>query len=63
MGGRFCSFDQTQLECESILEEIMSFHPRNRVKTKNKRSSPKIEDFLPPKSSEYQKKVLIAIWD
>ena len=56
MGGRFCSHDQTQLECESTLEEIMSFRPRNRVKTKNKRFSPKIEEFLPSKSSEDQKK-------
>ena len=36
--------------------EIMSFRPRNRVKTKNKRFSPKIEEFLPSKSSEDQKK-------
>ena len=33
----------------------MSFRPRNRVKTK-KKSSPKIEEFLSPKSSENQKK-------
>ena len=25
MGGRFCSLDQTQLECKSTLVEIMSF--------------------------------------
>ena len=39
MGGRFCSLDQTHPECESTLVEIMSFRPRNRVKTKKTRSS------------------------
>ena len=33
----------------------MSFRRQNRVKTK-KKSSPKIEEFLSPKSSENQKK-------
>ena len=59
MGIRFCSLDQTHLECESTLVEIMFFRPRNRVKTKikiKKRSSPKIEEFLFLKSSEDQKK-------
>ena len=56
MGGRFCSLDQTHSECETTLVESMSFRPRNRVKTKKKRSSPKIEEFLSPKSSEDQKK-------
>ena len=65
MGGRFCSLDQAHLECESTLVEIMSFRPRNQVKTIKKRSSPKIEEFLSPKSSEDQKKrnVFTAIWD
>ena len=35
-GGRFCSLDQTHSECESSLVEIMSFRPRNQVKTKKK---------------------------
>ena len=35
--------------------QIMSFRCQNRVKTK-KKSSPKIEEFLSPKSSENQKK-------
>ena len=40
----------------------MSFRSRNRVNTK-KRSSPKLEEFLSPKSSEDKKKVFTAIWD
>ena len=36
-GGRFCSLDQTHSECESAFVEIMSFRPRNRVKTKKKK--------------------------
>ena len=57
MGGRFCSLDQRHSECESALAEIMSFRPQNRM------SSPKIEKFLSPKSSEDQKKkVFTAIW-
>ena len=56
LGGLFCSLDQTHSECESTLVEIMSFRPRNRVKSKKnkKRSSPKIEEFLSGKSSEDQ---------
>ena len=54
--GRFCSLDQTHLECESALVEIMPFRPRNRLKNKKKRSSPKTEEFLYPKSSEDKKK-------
>ena len=41
----------------------MFFRPRNRVKTKKKRSFPKIEEFLAPKSSKDQKKVFNAIWE
>ena len=40
MGGRFCSLCQTHSDCESTSGEIMSFRPRNRVKTKKKGSSP-----------------------
>ena len=42
MEVRFCSVDQTHSECESTLMEIMSFRPRNQVKTKKKKkkSSP-----------------------
>ena len=36
LGGRFCSLDQAHSERESTLVEIMSFRPRNRVKTKKK---------------------------
>ena len=36
MGGRFCSLDQTHSEHESTLAEIISFRPRNRVKTEKK---------------------------
>ena len=39
-GGTLLQLYQTHLECESTLVEIMSFRPRNRVKTK-KRSSPR----------------------
>ena len=57
MVERLCSLDQALSECESTLMEIMSFRPRNRVKTKKKkRSSPKIEEFLSPKSGANQKK-------
>ena len=55
MGGRFCSLNQTHLECESTLMEIKYLRLQNRVKTK-KSSSPRIEEFLSPKSSEDQKK-------
>ena len=49
---------------ESTLVQIMSFRPQNRVKT-NKKSSPKIEEFLSPKSSEDQQKKekFSTIWD
>ena len=40
---------------ESTSVQIMSFRLQNRVKT-NKKSSPKTEEFLSPKSSEHQKK-------
>ena len=50
-----CHLDQTHLEYESSLLDIMQFRFRNRVTTK-KRSSPKIEEFLSPKSSEDQQK-------
>ena len=43
-------------ECKNTLVEIVFFRPRNRVNTKKKRSSPKNEEFLSPKSSEDQKK-------
>ena len=56
MGGCFCSLDQTHSECESTLVKIMSSRPRNSVTTKKeKRSSPKTEEFLSPKSSEDKK--------
>ena len=47
MGGRFCSLDQTHSECESTLVEIMSFRPRNRVKTKKKVFTKNWRVFLP----------------
>ena len=47
MGGRFCSLDQTHLECESTLMEIMI----------------KVQIILFPKSIEDKKKVFTAIWD
>ena len=62
MGGRFCTLDQTHSECKSTLVEFMSFRSRNRLKIK-KRSSPKLEEFLSPKSREDKKKVFTAIWD
>ena len=37
MGGRFCSLNQTHSECESTLVKIMSFRPRNQVKTKKRK--------------------------
>ena len=45
-------------ECESTLLKIIFLRPRNQVKTKKKekRSSPKIKEFLSAKSSEDQKK-------
>ena len=51
MVGRFCSLDQTHLECESTLVEIKFFRPRNWVKTKEKKRSS-------PISSEDKKKEL-----
>ena len=62
-GGRFCSLDQTHSECKSTLEEIMSFHSRNRGRPNKKKVFTKIEEFLSPKLSEDQKKVITAIWD
>ena len=37
LGETVCSLDQTHLECESTLVEIMSSRPRNRVKTKKQK--------------------------
>ena len=37
MGECFCSLDQTYSKCESTLVKIMSFRPRNRVTTKQKK--------------------------
>ena len=34
--GHFCSLDQTHSECESAFMKIMSFRPRNHVKTTKK---------------------------
>ena len=46
-GGRFCSLDQTHLECESTLVEIVSFHPRKSSEDQNKkRSLPQFETEL-----------------
>ena len=56
MGGRFCSLDQTHSECESTLVEIMSFRPRNQMKTIKKKSSPKIEEFCPLNQVKTKKK-------
>ena len=67
MGGRFRSFDQTHLERESTLVEIMSFRPEIECRPKKeekKEPAPEIEEFLSPKSSEdKKKKVFTATWD
>ena len=44
------------LERDSTFVEITFFRPKNQVKTKKKRFSPKIAEFLLAKSSEDQKK-------
>ena len=47
MGGHFCNLDQTHSQCESASVKIMSFRPRNRLKTKNKDLHQKLKSFCP----------------
>ena len=56
MGGRFCSFDQTHSECENTSVEVMSFRPRNRVKSKKKRVSRKLKSLCPRNQVKTKKK-------
>ena len=68
MGGRFCSHDLTHLECESSLEEIMSFCSQTWVKFKKKRKKEglhrKLKSFCPRNQVKTKKeKVFTAIRD
>ena len=58
MGGRFCSLDQTLSESEKYFSGNYVFPSLKMSEDQKKRSSPKIEEFLSPKSSEDQKKGL-----
>ena len=46
MGGRFAALTKRIRDAISTLVEIMSFCPRNRVKTKEKRSSPQFRTIF-----------------